>query len=262
MRDASFKTGRTGMVCGFFLFQIAIGSAFAQGAEAPAAMPAPAADASNAPFGGCEPIGMTASGELVFPLECKHKIQLQPAPVASEEKTPAADDKPVTTADAKPALTDTPAAAERAAEGKPTVETKAAAVEDKAVAPAPAVTETLATTDKLAVSAEQKPAAPAVENATGQKPAVAKAESAKDGEKPLKKVSRRVARAAAGTTGKQVAAKQVVAMAKPAQASTSAHVEEKAAVQTAGLLPCAHYRSYNAAAKSYRGFDGRMYGCR
>jgi hypothetical protein len=249
------------MVCGIFLFQVAFASAFAQGAEAPAATSA--ADASNAPFGGCEPIGMTASGELVFPLECKHKIQLQPAPVASEEKAPVSDDKSVTTADAKPALTDPPAAAERAVEGKPTVETKAAAVEDKAVAPAPAVTETLAATDKLAISAEQTPAAPAVETAAGQKPAAAKAEDAKvESEKPLKKISRRVARTAAGTTGKQVAVKQVVAMAKPAQASPSAHVPEKAAVQTAGLLPCAHYRSYNAASKSYRGFDGRMYGCR
>ena len=53
-------------------------------------------------------------------------------------------------------------------------------------------------------------------------------------------------------------------MAKPVQAvATSAHAEEKpATVQTAGLLPCAHYRTYNAASKSYRGFDGHMYACR
>jgi hypothetical protein len=41
-----------------------------------------------------------------------------------------------------------------------------------------------------------------------------------------------------------------------------AHAEEKpAAVLTAGLPGCAHYRSYNPASKSYRGFDGRMYAC-
>jgi hypothetical protein len=33
-------------------------------------------------------------------------------------------------------------------------------------------------------------------------------------------------------------------------------------MQTAGLPACTHYRSYNPASKSYRGFDGRMYGCR
>jgi hypothetical protein len=79
MRSVSIKAGRTGMVCGFILFQIAVGSAFAQSTETPAAAPVPAAEPTYVPFGGCEPIGMTASGELVFPLECKHKIQLQPA---------------------------------------------------------------------------------------------------------------------------------------------------------------------------------------
>lgn len=266
MRTVNLRAGRTGVVCGFFLFQIAISSAFAQGVGTP-----PAADAATAPFGGCEPIGMTASGELVFPLECKHKIQLQPSPVASEEKAPAADDKPVTSADAKPAVSET-APETAAAADKPAVETKAAAVEDK---PAPAAaSETLASTDKLAAPAEQKPveakpAEPAVEKA-GEKAQSPKAENAKaESQKPVKTASPRAAATAGNASAKpaavrQARARQVVAMAKPAQpAAASAHVEEKAAaMQTAGLPACTHYRSYNPASKSYRGFDGRMYGCR
>jgi hypothetical protein len=246
------------MVCGFILFQIAVGSAFAQSTETPAAAPAPAAEPTYVPFGGCEPIGMTASGELVFPLECKHKIQLQPAPVASEDKAPVPEDK-VTSAETKPAVTDTPAAMpEKAAvEDKPAVETKVA--DKPAAAP-----ETLAATDKMPV-----PAASVVEKAETAKSETAKVENTKaeatkaETGKPVTRASRRAANAARAAATRQVAARQVVAMAKPVHAvATSAHAEDKATVQTAGLLACTHYRSYNAASKSYRGFDGRMYGCR
>jgi hypothetical protein len=281
MRSVTIKAGRTGMVCGFILLQVACGAAFAQSAETPAASAAPAAEPTYVPFGGCEPIGMTASGELVFPLECKHKIQLQPAPVASDDKAPAADDKPVTSAETRPAVTDTPAAMPEKAADKPPVETKAAAVEDKPVA-AP---ETLAVTDKMPAPAEKaveaKPAAAVVAKAEDAKAEDTKAEDTKaedtkaedtkaeaakaETEKPVKRVSRRAARAAATrqAVAKQSVAKQFFAMAKPAQVvATSAHAEDKTAtVQTAGLLPCSHYRSYNPASKSYRGFDGHMYAC-
>jgi hypothetical protein len=273
MRKLSFKAGQTGVVCGFFLLQVVISSAFGQSAGTLAAAPAPPVDSADtkdsAPFGGCEPIGMTASGELVFPLECKHKIQLQPAPLASEEKTSIGDDKPVATGETNPAVVDAP---DKAAGDKPALEPKAATLEDKPITapPAasdakPAAAETLAVVDKMPARAEQKPveATPpqhAVDKAASEKPEASKAENAKaESDKSLKKAGRR----AAGKQGaaKQVAARQVAAMAKPV--AESAHVEEKsAAVRTAGVLPCAHYRSYNPASKSYRGFDGRMYACR
>src|SRR3569833_545552 len=167
MRKLSFKGGQTGVDCGFFLLQVAISSAFGQGAGTLAAAPAPPVDTADTkesgPFGGCEPIGMTASGELVFPLECKHKIQLQPAPLASEEKASIAGDQPVATGETRPAVVDAP---EKAAGDKPALETKAATLDDKPVTapPAaseakPAATETLAAVDKLPAQPEQKPVA-------------------------------------------------------------------------------------------------------
>jgi len=262
MRKLGVMAGRAGVVCGFFLFQVALSSVFAQSAGTLAASPAPAADTAkddakdSAPFGGCEPIGMTASGELVFPLECKHKIQLQPAPVASEEKPSATDDKPVVAADAKPAVVDAP---EKTAEDKPI------AAPPSAIGAKPPTAETLAAADKMPAPAEQKPvevtpSQQAVGKVASEKPEASKLEDAKaESETSPKKSGRRAASRQA--PAKQIATRQVVATAKPVAAF--AHVDEKAAaVQTAGVLPCAQYRSYNPASKSYRGFDGRMHACR
>ncbi|WP_407155130.1 hypothetical protein [Bradyrhizobium sp. STM 3557] len=272
MRRVSWKPGRAGVVCGFFLFQVVFGAAFAQSGDTPAAAAPPvAADAAKdtGPFGGCEPIGMTASGELVFPLECKHKIKLPAAPVASEEQAPGADDKPATAAEAKPAAPeDKPVVMpeKTAVADKPAIETKAAAVEDKPVAaaaelkPAPAQ-ETLTATDKTPAAAEHKP----VEAKADQPNAVEKATS----DTPAKRAGRHAAKTtAANTTAAKPAAagkpaKQVVAVAKPIQANAaSAHAAEPPAVRTAGLPACMHYRSYNATTKSYLGFDGHKYACR
>jgi len=275
MRTVSWKLGRAGVVCGFFLFQVAFGAAFAQSGDTPAAsVPSAAADAAKdtGPFGGCEPIGMTASGELVFPLECKHKINLPAAPVASEEQAPAAGDKPVVAAEAKPAAPeDKPVVTpeKTAIADKPAVETKAAAVEDKPATAAPAAEvkpavapETLTATDKTPATAEHKPVEAkaeepaAVEKAAPEKAGNETAASEKAAsEKPVKQAGRHAAKA----IGAGKPAKELVAIAKPAQANAaSAH----AAVQTAGLPACTHYRSYNAATKSYLGFDGHKYACR
>jgi outer membrane biosynthesis protein TonB len=262
MRRVSWKPGRAGVVCGIFLLQAAFGAAFAQSADTPAAAAPPAAaDAAKdtGPFGGCEPIGMTASGELVFPLECKHKLKLPAAPVASEE--PAVDNKPVAAAEAKPAAPEDKAVVtpeKTAVADKPAAETKAAAVEDK---PAPvasaaevkpvAVQETLTTTDKTPAAAEHKSA-----EANAEAPAAMEKAAS---ETPAKHSGRHAAKA----TGAGKPAKQVVAVARPVQAqATSAHAAAPSAVQTASLPACTHYRSYNAATKSYLGFDGHKYACR
>src|SRR5882757_60000 len=68
------------------------------------------------PPGGCKPIGLTVSGEVVFPLECKEFIERQKAmiskpapmetnPAAAELKPPAAEDKPAA-AEEKPEVTE------------------------------------------------------------------------------------------------------------------------------------------------------------
>jgi hypothetical protein len=164
---------------------------------------------------------MTASGELVFPLECKRVIhRATETPIASDDKIAAPSDKP---AEAQSA------------------EVKLAGPDDKPAAP-----------EKMAVA--DKPAE--VTAATGPKPATA--------EQPTqtatpKKPSRRASRAV-GPVDRQVA--KQVALAKPAQAAPAKRADAKAAVRTAELPACTHYRSYNAASKSYRAFDGHMYACR
>jgi len=230
MCKLSLKAGRAGVLCGVLLFQVVCGAAYAETADAPSLASTPAASAEAAkdslPFGGCEPLGMTASGELVFPLECKRVIhRATETPIASDDKIAAPADKP-------------------AAETQ-SAEVKLAGPDDKPAA-AP---EKMAVADKPAEAVE-------VTAATGPKSATA--------EKPTqtaspKKPSRRAGRAV-GPVDKQVA--RQVALAKPAQALPAKRADGKAAVRTAELPACAHYRSYNAASKSYRAFDGHMYACR
>src|SRR3979490_289627 len=95
--------------------------------------PAPAQPSVSAdvPPGGCMPIGLTASGEIVFPIQCKAIIEqyrgkdVEQKPAAVEQKPVAAEQKPA-------AVEQKPAAAEQ----KPAaVEEKTAAKQPEAVPP-------------------------------------------------------------------------------------------------------------------------------
>ena len=93
------------------------------------------------PPGGCMPIGVTASGDIVFPLQCMGFIERQlgtavrEKPAATDQKRPAAEDNPAVAAEKPPAAEEKPPAAEEkppAAEEKPpAAEDKPAAVEEK-----------------------------------------------------------------------------------------------------------------------------------
>lgn len=252
MHKLSLNAGRTGVLCGIFLLQIACGAALAETADAPGPAVAPASPSEAAkdtgPFGGCEPLGMTASGELVFPLECKRVLhKTTETPVAADDKAGAASETPA------------------AAEAKP-VDVKAAAPEDKPAATPEkaAIEEKPAAVEIKSAAAETKPEVkPAEASAASNKPAAAdKASHAaqdKAAEKAaLKKPGRHAARAAAlaASGSKQIA------MVKPAQPAAAPSHADRVAVQTAGMPACVHYRSYNPASKSYLGFDGHMYACR
>lgn len=50
------------------------------------------ASADGVPAGGCMPIGLTARGDLVFPLQCRELIERERGPI-SEEQTRAAQQK-------------------------------------------------------------------------------------------------------------------------------------------------------------------------
>ena len=77
---------------------------------------------AEAPAGGCMPIGLTVSGELVFPFQCKEFIERQKS---ADQKTAGDDKRKPTAADQKP-----DAAEENTAEGKPAAaQAKPAAVE-------------------------------------------------------------------------------------------------------------------------------------
>jgi hypothetical protein len=89
------------------------------------------------PPGGCMPIGVTASGDIVFPLQCLGFIQRQQGtavrekPAAADQKRPAAEDNPAAAAEKPPAADEKPAAV---AEKPPAADEKPAAVEEKPAA--------------------------------------------------------------------------------------------------------------------------------
>lgn len=159
MRTLGRKAGRAGLLCGVVLFQVAVGVSLARSAEPGGSSPSAGEVAKDqgkesGPFGGCEPIGLTASGELVFPLECKKLIKKPAGAPVAEDKTPA-DDK---TASVNPA---------------PSVPSQAASADISAgpeVKPA-AAAEAVATTP--AASAEPKQAAVTDTQDAAQKVAVA-----------------------------------------------------------------------------------------
>jgi hypothetical protein len=126
------------------------GAALAQttGMVNPSPVPQEPSATEEPPPGGCMPIGLTASGEIVFPFQCKGFIERQRAanqkPVSAENEKPAAADQKPDAAEEKnaaeqPAATVKPAIAEvkpAAAEDKPAaVEEKTAAKKKGSMAP-------------------------------------------------------------------------------------------------------------------------------
>jgi hypothetical protein len=78
------------------LFLMAMsGAAFAQTTDTAKPSPAPAEPSvkEDVPPGGCMPIGLTASGEIVFPIQCKEFIERQRGK-AVEQKPAALEEKP------------------------------------------------------------------------------------------------------------------------------------------------------------------------
>src|SRR5437879_8603819 len=71
------------------------GAALAQttGTVDPSPAPAEPSMKEDVPPGGCMPIGLTASGEIVFPIQCKEFIERQ-REKAVEQKPAAVEDKP------------------------------------------------------------------------------------------------------------------------------------------------------------------------
>jgi hypothetical protein len=121
------------------LLSVMSGAALAEttGAVNPSAAPAQPSANEDVPPGGCMPIGLTTSGEIVFPIQCKEFIErhrgaaVEQKP-ALEQKPAAVEAKPVAV-EAKPAAVEaTPAAVEQRPAA---VEEKPAAKQSESVAP-------------------------------------------------------------------------------------------------------------------------------
>jgi hypothetical protein len=76
----------------------------------PSATPAGSSGKENAPAGSCMPIGMTASGEMVFPIQCRELIEQRRGkveeqnPAAAEEKKPAQQSETSVRESSEPAI--------------------------------------------------------------------------------------------------------------------------------------------------------------
>jgi hypothetical protein len=94
------------------LLTVMSGAALAQttGTVNPSPAPAEPSVKEDVPPGGCMPIGLTASGEIVFPIQCKEFIERQRGnaveqkPAAVEQKPAAKQSEGVAPVNSKPAI--------------------------------------------------------------------------------------------------------------------------------------------------------------
>jgi pyruvate/2-oxoglutarate dehydrogenase complex dihydrolipoamide acyltransferase (E2) component len=181
------------------------------------------------PPGGCKPIGLTVSGEVVFPFECKEFIERQKAmiskPAAAETNPAAAEVKSSAAEPARPPAAE--AARPLAAEEKPAV------AEAK---PGPAAEKPAVVEDKPA-AVQDKPAA------AEEKPGIAEPKTAS---KPPED--------AAPDNSQASVKSEPVPMPRRGDRRQREH--------TASTPNCMQYRTYNPASGTYRGFDGRTRPCR
>src|SRR5258708_32448728 len=167
------------------LFLMAMsGAAFAQTTDTAKPSPAPAEPSvkEDVPPGGRMPIGLTASGEIVFPIQCKEFIERQ--------------------------------------RGK-AVEQKPAALEEKAAA---------APSEGVA-AVEQKPAAAAEEKAAAAPSEGVAPENSKPAQNPVE------------------------------TAVLPKRVRDEPRKRAMSQNGCQHYRTYDPASGTYRGYDGRTHSC-
>ena len=79
----------------FFLLTVTSGAAFAQatGTVDPSPPPAESSKEEDVPPGGCMPMGLTVSGKLVFPIQCKGFLERHRGKTV-EQKPAAAEERP------------------------------------------------------------------------------------------------------------------------------------------------------------------------
>jgi len=233
-RLLALETGRAGAL-GCVLLVAMSGVALAQttGVVNPTPTSAEPAVKVEPPPGGCMPIGLTVSGEIVFPFQCREFIERQRAAnqkpaVAQGEKSDAAENPK-------------PAAAER----------KPDAAEDNTTAKQSAVAEKPVIDEVKPAAAEEKTAPAETTPDVAEKPVVAEEKAAVAEEKPAIKQQDSPAPQSGKPAARPVAA-----------APLQKRAENEPRKPTVGPPGCMHFRSYDPASGSYRSFDGRRASCR
>jgi hypothetical protein len=189
------------------------------------------------PPGGCNPIGVTASGEIVFPMTCKDFIERHKAA-----------DRDSSAAETKPAVAEASRAPATVGAGKATTTAeanKASATAD--VSSAPAAVEAIKAPTAAEARGAPTTADPGKLDKKDAKPAAAKA-PADEAARPVTKQST-VAPAPADT---------VNSAAEPA---TTAALPKRTRARVAGSPSCTKFRTYDAASGTYRDFGGQRRPC-
>jgi hypothetical protein len=212
-------------------------AARAQSADPAAAPPAPAQPSvQDQGSGDCEPIGLTASGEIVFPFRCKDMVERQRAAVTKLSEP-------------KPAVADAAPVVQEKLPAQPPAHPVAAAAKMTAVHPPhPKIVAV------HAAGAASHAARPAVQPAhspnlekSAEKPTDAKPVDAKSAD-------------AKSADAKTADAKTVDA--KPVETTKSIQqVAGKAHEHRMGPRGCTQFQSYDAVSASYLGFDGQRHPC-
>ena len=199
--------------------------------------PQPRSSDDGPPPGGCTPIGVTVSGEIVFPMTCRDFIERHKA---ADRAATASETKPTT-----PEVSKVPDAVEAArapasAEGskaQTTGEASRASVTADVSAPA-------------AVESSKAPIAPV---------------SAKTDEKDTKPAAAIVPADEAQSVTKQAAVAPLSddAIKSSAEPATTSALDRRARGRNrvAGSPDCTRYRTYNAASRTYRDFNGQRRSC-
>ena len=215
--------------------------------------PQPRSADDGPPPGGCTPIGLTVSGEIVFPMSCKDFIERHKAA-----------DRAATAAAEKPAAAEASKAPEavEAAKAPATAETsnvrtanepgkalttgeavRASATTEVSSAPA-AVDASKAPTVPVSSKSEEKDARPAPETTPA--------------DEATRPETRQAAVAPQSTdTGKSSTGKS---SAEPGTTSALSK-RSRARNHVASSAPCTRFRTYDAASGTYRDFGGRRRSC-
>ncbi len=243
----ALPTGFARRICALCSSVVMLTSAAALAQSADPATPPPPSQSSvqDEASGSCEPIGLTASGEVVFPFRCKEMVGQQRAAA-----TKPADPAPAVTSAVQENAQETSQeklheAHQQTPQAKPQ-EQPVAAAKTAASHPARMVPETAKlATAKLATA----------------KPATAKPAAAKPAAQPID-----VAHLPKTANAKTVDAKTVDGKTVDTKTvDTKKGIQQVAgAVHQRGIGPpgCTHFQSYNAVSATYLGFDGQRHPCR